>query len=374
MKVLKIDMKRFHAGFKIGKILDAYIFREDHVNNDYNYHSNYGYSEYNGITEFQRFQFLLSGIEINAKIQESRINPYVRDYLSSYSKSFMVDLERFRNGDKINDEILFSLYFLFKEDRGLFDKNPLVSQLTSEIDIDFISFFITIINSLFIDSVVINESGNSSGNSILSKIKKLFDLKNFKYNGIKSSNMEDPIPPFIGIMDRLSSNKFKREKLSFIQKYVIISKLIQLCFRKNKIINKDLLESGLHYIIWGLIDKTDTECDYLQKILKDENCATFLNSKLYRSPMSMKAVKDMVSNIEQMYRDREKVERLAAQEVYNQIIEKKPLPEKKIKKWDKQAFVNTLKKYKNQSEMARACGISRQRISELKKKFKVKDL
>ncbi len=385
MKVLKIDMKRFYAGFKVGEIIDpdmSYIreeekyFKKKYVNNDYSDHSNYDYSEYNGVTEFQRLQFLLSGLEINAKIQESRANPYVRDYLYSYSKSFLVDMERFRKGERIEDGILFHLYFLYKEDRGLFEKDPLISKLTSEINIDFISFFITVINSLFIDSIEINKPGNYTSNSILSKIKKLFDFKSFKYNEVHNARMEDLIPPFIGIMDRISSNKYRKEKLSFRQKYVIISKLIYLCFKKNKINNKDLLKSGLHYIIWGLIDKMDAECDYLQEIGKDDDYAAFLNSKLFRSPMSARAIQDMYCNVEYIYQKRDILEKKAAWEVQRQILDKPSnAPEKtKRKEWKKQAFINTLKKYKNQSEMARAYGISRQRISELKKKFKIKEL
>ncbi len=363
MKVLKIDMKRFYEGFKIGKILDPYMsgFKEKYINNEYLEHSNSNYFEYQGVTELHRFQFLLICIEINAKIQESRVNPYFRDYFSSYSKSFLVDMERLRKGEKIDDDILFCLYFLYKEDRELFDKDPLISKLSSEIDVDFIAFFITVINSLYIDSVEINKIDNSI---------------NVKHNRNYSYNMEDFIPPFIGIMDKISSNKYKKGKLSFAQKYVIISKLIYLCFKKNKIDDKDLLESGLQYIIWALIDKTDAECDYLHRIGKEGGYAAFLNSKLFRSPMSAKAVQDMYCNIEYIYQKKDILDRIAAWEVQIQIFDKPPKPEEetKRKEWKKQAFINTLKKYKNQSEMAKSCGISRQRISELKKKFKIKEL
>ena len=374
MKVLKLNIYKYNEGFKVAEILDPYMvnFKEKYVNNEYLEHSNDNYSEYYGITEFQRLQFLLSGIEINAKIQESRVNPYFRDFFSSYSKNFLVDLTRFKKGEKIDDEILFYLYFLYKEERELFDKESLISKLSSEINVDFIAFFITMINSLYIDNVEINKVDNS----ILSKIKKLSGFKNVKHNRNYSYNMEDFIPPFVGIMDKISSNKYKKGKLSFRQKYVIISKLIHLCFKKNKINNKDLLESGLHYIIWGLIDKTDAECDYLQKIGIEGGYAAFLNPKLFRSPMSAKAVQAMYYNIEYIYRKRDILDRIATWEVQRQIFDKpsKPPEKTKRKEWKKQAFVNTLKTYKNQSEMARACGISRQRISELKKKFKIKEL
>ena len=90
MKVLKIDMERFSAGFKAREILDPYMsgFKEKYVNNEYLEHFNDNYSEYGGVTEFHRLQFLLSGIEINAKIQESRVDPVFRNCFSSYSKSF----------------------------------------------------------------------------------------------------------------------------------------------------------------------------------------------------------------------------------------------------------------------------------------------
>ena len=372
MKVLKLDLERFHAGFKAAEILDPYVsgFKEKYVNNEYLEHFNDNYFEYQGVTELHRLQFLLLGIEIKAKIQESRVNPFFRDYFSSYSRSFLVDMERFKNGGKIDDEILFYLFFLYKEDRELFDKDPLISKLSSEIDIDFIAFFFTVINSLYMD----NFETDKVDDSILYKIKKLFGFKNVKHN--RNSNMEDLIPPFVGIMDKISSNKYKKEKLSLRQKYVIISKLIYLCFKKNKINNKDLLESGLQWTIFFLIDRTDVECDYLQKTGKEGGYAAFLNSKSFRSPMSAKAVQDMFCNIEYIYQKKNILDRMAALEVQRQIFDKPPKPreETKRKEWKKQAFINTLKKYKNQSEMARACGISRQRISELKKKFKIKEL
>ena len=372
MKVLKIDMKRFHAGFKAAEILDpSYVsgFKEKYVNNEYLEHFNGNYFEYQGVTELHRLQFLLICIEIKAKIQKSRVDPIFRGIFSSYSESFLVDMERFKKGEKIDDEILFYLYFLYKEEKGLFDKEPLISKLSSEIDVDFISFFITLINSLYIDNVEINKV--KVDNSILNKIKKLFGFKNVKHN--RNSNMEDLIPPFVGIMDKISSNKYKKGKLSLRQKYVIISKLIYLCFKKNKIYNKDLLESGLQWIIFFLIDRTDAECDYLQEIGKEGGYAAFLNSKSFRSPMSAKAVQDMFCNIEYIYQKKDILDRMAAMEVQKQIFDKPPRQTKR-KEWKKQEFIDMLKKYKNQSEMARACGISRQRISELKKKFKIKEL
>ena len=352
MKVLKIDMKRFYAGFKAGEILEPYLIeKEKYINNEYLEQSNSKYSEYHGTTDLQRLYFLLSGLEIKSKIESSRSNIYIHNYLSSLFKSFKIDLKSLKNGEKIDDEILIYLYFLYyNEEKEFFDKEPLVNKLLSEIDIDFIMFLLTVINSLYIDNIE----------------------PNMDCTGEK----KDVFPPFVGIMDKISSNKYKKEKLSLRQKYVIIAQLIYLCFKKNKINNKDLLESGLHYIIWGLIDKTDAECEYLQKVGNEGGYAAFLNSKLYRSPVSMKAVKDMFSNIEYIYQEKDILDRIAALEVQRQILDKPPKlqEETKRKEWKKQAFVDALKKYKNQSEMARACGISRQRISELKKKFKIKEL
>ena len=372
MKVLKLDLERFHAGFKAAEILDPYVsgFKEKYINNEYLEHFNDNYFEYQGVTELHRLQFLLLGIEIKAKIQKSRVDPFFRDIFSSYSRSFLVDMERFRRGEKVDDEILFCLYFLYEEDRELFDKDPLISKLSSEIDIDFIAFLFTVINSLYID----NFETDKVDDSILYKIKKLFGFKNVKHN----LNIEDLIPPFVGVMDKISSKIYKKEKLSLRQKYIVISKLIYLCFKKNKINNKDLLESGLQWIIFFLIDRTDAECDYLQKTGKEGGYAAFLNSKSFRSPMSAKAVQDMYCNIEYIYQKKDILDRMAAREVQKQIFDE-PFKhieniEKKRKEWKKQEFIDMLKKYKNQSEMARKCQVSRQRISELKKKFKIKEL
>ena len=65
---------------------------------------------------------------------------------------------------------------------------------------------------------------------------------------------------------------------------------------------------------------------------------------------------------------------VAVFELHGQILNKsfEFAKKNKRKEWKKQEFINALKKYKNQSEMAKACGVSRQRISELKKKFKIK--
>ena len=349
MKVLKIDMKRFYAGFKAGEILGPYLIeKEKYINNEYLEQSNSKYSEYHGITDLQRLYFLLSGLEIKSKIESSRSNIYIHNYLSSLFKSFKFDLERLKNGEKIDDEILIYLYFLYyNEEKEFFDKEPLVNKLLSEIDIDFIMFLITVINSLYIDNVE----------------------PNMDCTGEK----KDVFPPFVGIMDKISSNKYKKEKLSLRQKYVIIAQLIYLCFKKNKINNKDLLESGLHYIIWGLIDRTDAECDYLQKTGKEGGYAAFLNSTSFRSPMSAKAVQDMFCNIEYIYQKKDILDRMAAREVQKQIFDE-PSRQTKRKEWKKQEFIDMLKKYKNQSEMAKSYGISRQRISELKKKFKIKEL
>ncbi len=351
MKVLKIDLERLFEGFKAATILDSYIynFNEKYVNNVYRESVNDKYLEFEGITEIQRFKFLLLGVEVNLISQESLINPDVRDYFLSYSKLFAKYFDRFKNGEKIDNEILFYLYFLYKNERKFFNKELIIKKLLLQIDFDFFYFFITIINSLRADDI---------------KIDKYDSLNHYKdLNNI----------PIIGIMDKISGNQYKKE-LSFRQKYVIISKLIMLYFKKIKISNDNLFESGLHYIIFRLIDKKDEELDYLQEIGRDNGYSAFLNSKLFRSPMSAKATKEMFDNIEYLYQKKDILETVAVFELHGQILNKsfEFAKKNKRKEWKKQEFINALKKYKNQSEMAKACGVSRQRISELKKKFKIK--
>ena len=363
MKVLKLDLERFNLGFKSVEVNDPYIYWSDHdkekienIKRSTERYINNNYLDYlkpveesNGITELQKIQFLLIGTTIYARKQESRINPYIRLYLKSYMESFKDDLERFKKGENIEDEILFTLYYLYKEESDFFDNNKIIRSLKSEIDIDFIIFFITVLDSLYIDQMDNSREGNS-------------------------------ISSFVGVLDRLKSSAYKKEKLTVRQKYVIIAQLIYLYFKKIKIKNKNLIESALHSIFWMLIDRTDSECDYLRKINKEGGYLVFLDSKLFRSPMSATALKKTFFNIEQMYREKESLERIATfvavtGYLHDVAVMKQPSPEKKRKKWNKQDFIDTLKKYnKNQSEMAKSYGISRQRVSELKKKFKIKEL
>jgi hypothetical protein len=345
MKVLKIDMERFYSGFKIADIKDPYAyasgFKEKYVNNSYLEHSKNNYSEFDGITELQRIQFLLSGLEINAKLIEIKNNPYI----SINPKFLLEDFESFKKGENIEDEILFAVYFIFYEkDKELFDSNKLISKLKAEVNIDFAMFFIALLNSLHV------------------------------YNVDEGQNLNS-IPFFVGIMDRITSTVYKNENLNltFRQKYIIISQLVYLFLKKIKIRNKDLVEAVLHYIIWALIDKTEHEFDYLHKIGEDGGYIPFLNSKLFRSPMSAKALQDMFCSIEHLFQEKDAVDEIAEREVFRQVmaIEQQHTEKENRKEWKKQDFIRALQNHKNQSEMAKAYGISRQRISELKKKFNI---
>jgi hypothetical protein len=349
MKVLKANMVRLYKGFGIAEILDQYasFFKDKYVNNEFLELSDDNYSKINGITELQKVQFLLCGLDIYAQTQEAPKNPYIRNELSYYAKSFLEDLERLKNGEKVEDDILFSLYFFYyKENMELFNNNKLIRELKSEINIFFIAFLITVLNSLYIDDIETKK--RYSSNSILNNIKKFLSFKSIRDD---KDLYENSVPSFIGVMDKISSNTYKKGKLTYRRKYVIIAKLIYLLFKNLKINNKSLLESSLHYIFWRLIDKEDDECDFLHKINKEGGYITFLNSKLYRYPLSVKATNDMYCAIEQLYEEREMVDRIAYLENYKEII-KKPPEIRKRKEWKKQTFINKLKSYKNQSEMA----------------------
>ena len=335
MKILNLDLERFRLGFKVGEILDPYIsdFKEKYVNNDYLSFYDNDCSEFKNNIEFEKAQFMMTGLAVFTKAMETKENPF---YRIDIKKLFMDSFKNFKAGKSVDNDMLYTLYFLFyDENKELFDRNEQINKLKLQIDMNFIMFLIVVLNSLSIKSNISSIS--------------------------------------VGIMNRISDS-YKKEKLTFRQKYVIISQLIFLYLKKLNINNKEVIEIFLHAVIWLCIDKTDKEFDYLQEI-GAQGYISFLNSKMFRSPMSSKALEKMFFNIEQMYKNRESLEIVAAIDIYRQIIEEKERPvQTKRKEWNKNDFIFQRKKYKNQSEMARATGISRQRISELKKKFKIKEL
>jgi hypothetical protein len=335
MKTLNLDLERFRLGFKVGEILDPYMsdFKEKYINNDYLSFYDNDCSEFENNIEFEKAQFMMTGLAVFTKDRETKENPL---YRIDIKKLFVDSFKNFKAGKSVDNDMLYTLYFLFyDENKELFDKNEQINKLKLQIDMNFIMFLIVVLNSL----------------SIKSNIS----------------------PISVGIMNRISDS-YKKEKLTFRQKYVIISQLIFLYLKKLNINNKEVIEIFLHAVIWLCIDKTDKEFDYLQEI-GAQGYISFLNSKMFRSPMSTKALEKMFFNIEQMYKERESLERVAAIDIYRQIIEEKERPVRtKRKEWNKNDFIVQLKKYKSQSEMANACGVSRQRISELKKKFKIKEL
>ena len=335
MKTLNLDLERFRLGFKVGEILDPYMsdFKEKYINNDYLSFYDNDCSEFENNIEFEKAQFMMTGLAVFTKDRETKENPL---YRIDIKKLFVDSFKNFKAGKSVDNDMLYTLYFLFyDENKELFDKNEQINKLKLQIDMNFIMFLIVVLNSL----------------SIKSNIS----------------------PISVGIMNRISDS-YKKEKLTFRQKYVIISQLIFLYLKKLNINNKEVIEIFLHAVIWLCIDKTDKEFDYLQEI-GAQGYISFLNSKMFRSPMSTKALEKMFFNIEQMYKERESLERVAAIDIYRQIIEEKERPVRtKRKEWNKNDFIVQLKKYKSQSEMAKFYGISRQRISELKKKFKIKEL
>ena len=184
----------------------------------------------------------------------------------------------------------------------------------------------------------------------------------------------------LGKLDKLSDkDRFKRKELTIIQKYVIIARLLDCFLNEIKIKNKPAFNVAFHYIVMRFIDKTEKEAKFLNDD-SDKNGilvsrgSIFLSSK-FRSPVSCEELQHIYAKIKKLYQYPEPLEEFYGIKACERFLESHKPPTKhkqhSNKIWSKSFFIKNIKKYKNQSELAKILGISRQRISFMKKKLNI---
>lgn len=187
----------------------------------------------------------------------------------------------------------------------------------------------------------------------------------------------DDLSFYLGKLDKLSDkDKFKRKELTIIQKYVIIAQLLSIFLHEINIKSKTSFNVIFHFIIIRYIDKTIAEADFLNNSEKDgiliNRGSIFLKREKFRSPVSQTEIQNIYYNIKKLFEDTKPLEEFYQIKANKRFLEsRKPSNRRSNKIWSKSFFIENIKKYKNQSEMAKAYGISRQRISELKNKFNI---
>ena len=180
----------------------------------------------------------------------------------------------------------------------------------------------------------------------------------------------------LGKLDKLSNeDKFKRKKLTNIQKYVIIALLLDYFLSEIEIKNKTLFNITFHCIVMRFIDKSEAEADFLNNSKKNgilvSRGSIFLSRANYRSPISSAELQNIYKKIKRLYRDRKPLEELYEIKATERFFESRNPPKRSNKIWTKSFFLENIMNYENQFEMAKALGVSRQRVSEMKKKLKI---
>ncbi len=182
---------------------------------------------------------------------------------------------------------------------------------------------------------------------------------------------------YLGKLDKLSNkDKFKRKELTIIQKYVIIARLLSIFLHEINIKSKTSFNIAFHFIIIKFIDKTIAEADFLNNNAKDgiliNRGSIFLKRDKFRTPVSQDEIQNIYYNIKKLFEDTGPLEEFYQIKANERFLESKKPPNVRSNKiWSKSFFIKNIKKYKNQSEMAKALGVSRQRISAMKKKLNI---
>ena len=184
---------------------------------------------------------------------------------------------------------------------------------------------------------------------------------------------------YIGKLDTLSNkDKFKHKELTIIQKYVIIARLLSCFLNEIEIKSKAAFNIAFHYIVMRFIDKSEAEAHFLNnsdvKGILVSRGFIFLLSK-FRTPVSPSEMQNIYANIKKLYQDPEPLEKFYGIKAWERYLESRkslsPKPDRSDKIWTKSFFLTNIKKYKNQSEFAKALGISTQRVSFMKKRLRI---
>lgn len=194
--------------------------------------------------------------------------------------------------------------------------------------------------------------------------------------GLSYSDSADSSDFYLGKLDKLSDkDKFRRKRLTIIQKYVIIAQLLDCFLSEIKIKDKTSFNIAFHYIAMRFIDKSEAEANFLNDseetgILVSRG-SIFLTREKFRTPVSSSQLQNIYVKIKNLYQDPEPLEELYGIKANERFLESRKPHKRSNKIWDKSFFLENIIKYKNQSEMAKALGVSRQRISAMKKKLKI---
>lgn len=271
-------------------------------------------------------------------------------------------LEKYVNNDydlsaPINDKLshlFFSLEYFASEREPEF--NPYFTpkytfeelKETSPPEAEFFKFFINILNSL-----VLSYTGSDDFN--IGKLDKLLDT------------LSD------------ENGKFRRKELTIIQKYVIIARLLYCFLNEIGIKDKSLFNISFHYLVMRFIDKSEAEANFLNNDSKKRGIlvsrgSIFLSS--FRTPASAEEIQNIYTNIKKLYQDPEPLAEFYQKKAWERYLLSRrlspsPKRDRSNKIWTKSFFLKNIKKYKNQSEFAKALGISTQRVSFMKQKLKI---
>ena len=181
----------------------------------------------------------------------------------------------------------------------------------------------------------------------------------------------------LGKLDKLSEkDRFKRKKLTVIQKYVVIAELLNCFLIKAGITGKTAFNLVFHYIIMKFIDKSEADVDFLNSSEKTgilvSRGSDFLSRANYRSPVSFLELQNIYEKIKELYKDPEPIEEFYGIEANKRFLERPHHPPKRKrgnKVWRESFSFLKKKVYKNQTEMAKALGVSRQSVSAMKRKL-----
>ena len=151
----------------------------------------------------------------------------------------------------------------------------------------------------------------------------------------------------------------------------MIALLLDYFLSEIKIKNKTLFNITFHCIVMRFIDKSEDEVDFLNN--SEENGilvsrgSIFLSRANFHSPVSSAELQNIYKKIKKLYQNHEPLEELYGTKALERFLESRNPPKRSNVIWDVRFFLENIIKYKNQSEMAKALGVSRQRISEIKK-------